>query len=100
MLTMKADGRAVTNNKQAAGIAGEKFMSLLRRYRLARGLTQGQLADKVGVTPSAVSFWESGTTLPSPEMYPKLARILGVDAMELTKAVDPEPNFSSGRSPG
>ena len=65
-------------------------MTLLRRYRLAAGMTQTQLAQRLGIGSSSVSFWESGTTLPSPQMYPKLARILGVDALELTKAVDPD----------
>ena len=29
-------------------------------WRRAKGLTQRQLADKVGVTDAAVSLWESG----------------------------------------
>jgi transcriptional regulator with XRE-family HTH domain len=71
-------------------------MSLLRRYRLAAGLTQIELARRLGVGSSSVSFWESGTTIPSAAMFPKLARILGVDVMVLTQAVDPEKTPSVG----
>lgn len=91
MLNMDTDSKS--------GTAGEKFMTLLRRYRLAAGMTQAQLAQRLGIGPSSVSFWESGTTLPSPEMYPKLARVLGVDAMELTRAVDPEPQMPAPTNP-
>ena len=66
------------------------FMTLLRRHRLARGLTQTKLAKTLGVVPSSVSFWESGKSLPSPELIPKLARALGIDAMELTRVISPE----------
>jgi len=78
------------DNNERPRKSGETIMSLLRRYRLAAGLTQTQLAKRLDVVPSSVSFWESGKSLPSAGMYPKLARILGVDAMELTRAVDPE----------
>ena len=57
------------------------LMTLLRRHRLAKGLTQTRLAKRVGVSVSAVSLWELGKTIPAPEMFPKLARIFGIDAM-------------------
>lgn len=36
----------------------------LRRYRMARGLTQAQLADQLGVSDRLVSGWERGESLP------------------------------------
>lgn len=65
-------------------------MTLLRRHRIAAGLTQAALARKLKVVPSTVSYWESGESLPSPEFIPPLARLLGVDAMTLTKIIEPE----------
>lgn len=34
----------------------------IRTLRQARGLSQGRLADRLGVTTGAVSQWESGNT--------------------------------------
>lgn len=34
----------------------------IRQLRVAQGLTQPQLAERVGVTKSAVSQWEDGST--------------------------------------
>ncbi len=65
-------------------------MTLLQRYRLSQGLTQTALAKKLEVVPSTVSFWESGASIPSPSLIPKLARILGIDAMTLTRVIQPE----------
>jgi len=44
-------------------LLGEKKLEIadkLRYYRKLRGLTQKQLADKVGVQNTAVSAWENG----------------------------------------
>jgi transcriptional regulator with XRE-family HTH domain len=67
-----------------------KFMTQLRRYRLAAGLDQTGLARKVGVSVSAVSLWESGKCIPKGKMFPKIARVLGIKAIELTQLIDPE----------
>jgi transcriptional regulator with XRE-family HTH domain len=41
------------------------FGAGIRRARLARGLTQAELAASVGVTQGAVSSWEQGLESPS-----------------------------------
>lgn len=64
-------------------------MKLLRRHRIANGLTQGELAKKLDVDQSTVSLWESGQ-FPHPSVIPKLARFLGISAMELTLILDPD----------
>jgi transcriptional regulator with XRE-family HTH domain len=66
-------------------------MTLLQRHRLAAGLTQTALAKKLKVVPATVSLWESGANLPHPKQIPVLARILGLDAMTLTRVIEPEP---------
>jgi transcriptional regulator with XRE-family HTH domain len=65
-------------------------MSLLRRHRLAKGLTIVQVASRLRVRPGTVQGWETGAWKPRPEMYPKLAGVLGIDALEITKLVAPE----------
>ena len=75
--------RAVSINKQ-------EFMTTLKRARYAKGLSQQQVARKVGVTQSTVGAWEAGENLPRPVVIPKLARVLGIDAMDLTRFLSPE----------
>lgn len=89
---MDVDNRSwlVNNVHMPTTETREPFMSLLRRHRLAAGLTQTALAKKLKVVPSTVSFWESGSSIPNPAMIPLLARILGIDAMTLTRVIEPE----------
>lgn len=54
-----------------------KFSENLFKYRKKMGLTQGQLAKKLSVTPQAVSKWEKGS-YPDSELLPELSRILDV----------------------
>lgn len=53
---------------------GEKLYSL----RIEKKLTQKQLAARIGLAISAVSFYESGSRYPSFETLIKLARIFHV----------------------
>jgi transcriptional regulator with XRE-family HTH domain len=52
-----------------------------------RNLTQQQLADAVGITPSQISRYESGVARPRKTVMTKLARALSVDQDDL----DPKP---------
>ncbi|MCB0879780.1 MAG: ImmA/IrrE family metallo-endopeptidase [Thermoleophilia bacterium] len=49
----------------------------LRLARLARGLTGAELADRVGVTPAALSQYENGKSRPTKANVAKLALALG-----------------------
>jgi transcriptional regulator with XRE-family HTH domain len=51
----------------------------IKRARLAAGLTQRQLADRVDVDPMMVSKWERGWHRPSEENLIALTRELGRD---------------------
>ena len=53
--------------------------TLIRRLRLARGLTQASLAQAIGVSPKAVSKWETGGGSPDLSLLPLLAQTLGVE---------------------
>ena len=67
------------------------FGNILRKLRLQERLTQQQLAQKLGVTKSVVSYYELQERYPSPEILVKLASIfhvttdylLGLEAREL-----------------
>lgn len=47
-------------------------------YRKKLGLTQDQLAEKLGVTAQAVSKWENDLSCPDITMLPRLAAIFGI----------------------
>lgn len=51
-------------------------MAEIRYLRERMGLTQRQLADMIGVTRVAVSWWESGKQPPSDEHHAALIRVL------------------------
>lgn len=50
----------------------------IRELRVAAGLSQVELADKLGVSKQSVSNWENDNIQPSIEMLVKIARIFNV----------------------
>lgn len=54
------------------------FGSRLRELRTQAGLTQLQLAQRMGITKSVVSFYELQERTPSPDVLVKLAGIFRV----------------------
>lgn len=54
----------------------------LRRARLARCLSQTELAERAGVSPATVSYCERGAT-PSPRIQRALAGALNVSPQHL-----------------
>lgn len=56
-----------------------EFRRVLIGARIAAGLTQAELAERMGSTQSAVSRLESGMQVPTLDTLCRLASILGVD---------------------
>ena len=54
------------------------FSDTLKKLRHKKGLSQLELADKMYVTRSTVSRWESGNRLPDAVMLYRLSEVLGV----------------------
>ncbi len=54
------------------------FGNRLKKLRLQEGYTQQQLANRLGVTKSVVSYYELQERYPSPEVLTKLATIFHV----------------------
>ena len=57
--------------------------SRIAKLRKGKGLTQEELAAKLGVSAQAVSKWENDISSPDISLLPQLVRILGVTADEL-----------------
>lgn len=55
----------------------------IKNLRESKGLTQLQLADKIGVSSKTVSKWETGKGLPDISLVEPLSQALGVSIMEL-----------------
>lgn len=60
----------------------------LKQWRVLRGMTQKDLAEYLGVTESAVSQWENGTSAPRLKHLQAIAKIFGI---EIGDIILPEP---------
>lgn len=61
----------------------EPFSSRLYQERRKLGLSQAQLADKLGVDPKTVSRWEQGTSFPAIHLHKELSDLFGKPPVEL-----------------
>lgn len=60
----------------------------LKAARIAKGVTQTELAARIGVTAQAVSSFEKGTKEPKMEMVKRIAEALGISVAELYGRTD------------
>jgi repressor LexA len=81
---------AMSDTPNTAKPAGDLPWGLrIRQLRIAAGLTQEQLADKMDTTKATVSKIERSTGLPKGIWLVKLARALGVDFGSLSPDAQP-----------
>ena len=55
----------------------------IKQNRLERKITQTALADAIGVTHAAISFWENGVNVPNIEDCWKMAEFMHISIDEL-----------------
>ncbi|MBQ8657956.1 MAG: helix-turn-helix transcriptional regulator [Clostridia bacterium] len=65
-----------------------KFQNRLKELRTEKGLSQKELAQKIGATYSAVSFWETGVNEPKISYVISLCKFFDVSADYLLGLVD------------
>ena len=63
----------------------DKIGSFIQQKRKDKGLTQKQLAEKLGVTDRAISKWERGQGCPDVSILEILSKELGCSILELLK---------------
>lgn len=66
---------------------GERIIAL----RKEKAISQGELAQKMGVSRQAVSKWEQGLSSPDTAKLIQLAQILGTEVEYLATGTHPEP---------
>jgi transcriptional regulator with XRE-family HTH domain len=64
--------------------------SLIREARLRAGLTQRELAERLGTTQSSIARWEAGRARPSAEALGAIARACGLELR--VSLVEPDPS--------
>ena len=69
---------------------GEYFYENLKLAREQKGLSQKDVAEKIGVAKSTYSLYESGNREPNLQTIKKIANVLDVSADELL-GIDTEP---------
>ena len=57
--------------------------SPIARLRIARGMTQAQLAERIGCLQSSVSRWEQTGKAPGTRYLLKMAKVLECDIKDL-----------------
>lgn len=63
-------------------------MVYLAEWRESRGLTQKQLADRLGVTDMTVSRWERKTALLNTNVLAAVSEALGIEPQDLYRHPD------------
>lgn len=74
----------------------QTFGSMIAALRKENGMTQLELAEKMGVTDKAVSKWERDLSFPDVSTIPKLAALFSVSVDELMQVkADAEEGLGS-----
>ena len=76
--------------RQEETILRKSLGEVLKDHRTRCSMTQEFVAESLNVSRPAVSKWENGTADPSTSNLLKLAKLYGVTAEELIRAVQPE----------
>lgn len=78
--------------KELAGLLGRN----IRRFRIAAGLTQKQLATQVGRSVRTVQRWESSLAVPDAKALRAVAKALGIKVLRLLTADERKARLTGG----
>ena len=79
----------------------KQFGQFISEERAAKGLTQKELAERLGVTDKAISKWERGVCLPDVTKFDDIAAALDLTDIEVLRAhrLAPEPESAAESAP-
>ena len=72
----------------------EKIGKFIKKIRVDNGLTQKDLADKLGVTYQAVSKWENGTNIPDIMILKQISKEFNVNIDDLLEGRHTKKKFN------
>ena len=76
----------------------QSFGTMIATMRKEQGMTQLELAEKMGVTDKAVSKWERDLSFPDVNSIPRLAEIFNVSVDEIMQVkADTKINEKTGK---
>ncbi|MBL0916022.1 MAG: helix-turn-helix transcriptional regulator, partial [Sphingopyxis sp.] len=84
-----AAGPVASGGDTSRGSSGETAGERLARLRKQKLLTQSELARRLGVTVTAVCYWEQDRSRPKAARLEALAKLLGVPVADLVAAASP-----------
>ena len=70
-----------------------KIGEQIKKYRLMRGMTQNDLAEKIGITEKQISKIETGVHYPMFENFVKIMDVLGVQMKDFDYEIQTENNI-------
>jgi transcriptional regulator with XRE-family HTH domain len=91
-LELEQEKSVLAQKRKPTQDAGETIGQRLARFRRERGMTQVELADRLGVAQPVVSDYERSELRLHGELIVKLTQILSVSAEELLGLEKPKPN--------
>ena len=68
--------------------------------RKLNGYTQGQIAEKIGITRQAYAKWENGSTVPDVDRASQLAKLYGISIDSLMDGSDNSASIIPPAPPG
>lgn len=70
-----------------------KIGEQIKKFRILRGMTQNDLAEKVGLTEKQISKIETGVHYPMFENFIKIIDVLGVELKDFDNDINVENNI-------
>lgn len=67
--------------------AADRIGARIRNIRTAKGMSQGELGERIGLNADRVQKYENGARKPKPDMLKQIASALGVSTLALTDPV-------------
>ena len=67
------------------------FIENLKKFRLAKGLTQEQVAEQIGVSRQKYARIENGANSITFDILAKIAKVLKVSVGDITRVLDEQP---------
>ena len=77
------DVRNVKNKIEKKEFNWSDYSKVIGFYRSSLNLSQSKLAERLGVTPTAVRYWENGIKEPKISNFVNLAQVFGLSETEL-----------------